>query len=154
LKWWKSVAAQANPRLQCALGEFYRLGQGVRQSDFLALKWYRKAADAGDLAGIQATAWLLATSPISELRDGQAAIELSRKAAALTKRKDPRVLDTMAAAYAEAAQFAKAISIEKEAIALAQEDDQKQEYESRLKLYQARSPYRVLESPLRQPQLE
>ena len=154
LKWWKSVAAQANPRLQCCLGEFYRLGQGVSQSDFLALKWYRKAADAGDLAGLQAAAWLLATSPISELRDAQSAIDLSRKAAALTKRKNPRVLDTMAAAYAEAAQFAKAISIEKEAIALAQEDDQKQEYESRLKLYQARSPYRVLENPVRQPQLE
>ena len=154
LKWWRSVAAQANPRLQCCLAEFYRLGQGVPQSDFLALKWYRKAADAGDLAGMQATAWLLATSPISELRDAQAAIDLSRKAAALTKRKDPRVLDTMAAAYAEAAQFSKAISIEKEAIALAQEDEQKKEYESRLKLYQARSPYRVLESPPRQPQLE
>jgi uncharacterized protein len=153
-KWWKYVAAQANPRLQCCLAEFYRLGRGVPQSDAQALKWYRKAADAGDLAGMKAAAWLLATSPISELRDASAAVEFARKATALTKRKDPRALDTLAAAYAEAAQFAKAIGTEKEAIALADEEDQKKEFQSRLKLYQARSPFRVIENPMQQPQAE
>lgn len=143
-RWWRDVAQQANPRLQCCLAEFYRFGRGVAQSDARALRWYRKAAAAGDPAGLQAAAWIMATSPQSDLRDGRAAVEMARKAAALAKHKDPRNLDTLAAAYAEMAQFSKAISTENEAIALAQEDDQKREYQSRLKLYQARSPFRVL----------
>jgi hypothetical protein len=152
-KWWQEVAEQADPRIQCCLAEFYRFGQGVAQSDAKALKWYNKAAAAGDLAGLQAAAWLLATSPSSDLRDGQTAVDLAKKASSLNKRKDPRTLDILAAAYAETAQFAKAIATEKDAIALTQEDDQKKEYQSRLKLYQARSPFRVLDNPA-QPQIE
>ena len=153
-KWWQDVAEQATPRLQCCLAEFYRFGQGVPQSDAKALKWYSKAAAAGDLSGLEASAWLLSTSPNANLRDGQTAIDLAKKAAALSKRKDPRILDILAAAYAETTNFSKAISAEKDAIALAQEEDQKKEYQSRLKLYQARSPFRVLENTFQQPQTE
>lgn len=150
-KWWRQVADEGNARIQCCLAEFYRFGQGVPQSDGEALKWYRKAAGSGDLAGLQAAAWLLATSPKAELRDGRAAVEFARKAVALTKRKDPKVLDTLAAAYAEATQFSKAISAEKEAIALALDDEEKKDYDSRLKLYQAKSPYRAPQDMLQSP---
>jgi TPR repeat protein len=153
-QWWRQVAEQGNARIQCCLAEFYRFGQGVAQNDTEALKWYRKASGSGDVAALQAAAWLLATSPKSELRDGRSAVEFARKAATATKRKNPKTLDTLAAAYAEAAQFGKAISAENEAIALAQEDDEKKDYQSRLKLYQAKAPYRAPEPPPSLPQLE
>src|SRR6185369_3457009 len=142
-KWWQRVADLGNARIQCSLAEFYRFGQGVVQNDVEALKWYRKAASAGDLAGLQAAAWLHATSPRAEARDGRSAVEFARKAAAATKHKDARVLDTLAAAHAEAAQFGKAITAEKEALALAQDEDEKKDYQSRLKLYQANFPFRA-----------
>jgi len=80
-------------------------------------------------------------------------VEYARKAVAGTKRKDSRSLDILAAAYAEATQFSKAASTEKEAVALTQDDDLRSEYQSRLKLYQARMPFRAQET-LRAPQLE
>ena len=151
-RWWQQVAQQGDARLQCCLAEFYRFGQGVAQSDAKALQWYRKASGTGDLAAIKAAAWLMATSPQSEVRDGRAALELARKAASASKRKDPKALDTLAAAYAESAQFGKAIGAENEAIALAQEDEDKKEYQVRLKLYQSKTPFRALPDvrPLRQ----
>jgi uncharacterized protein len=149
-KWWQEVAEQANARLQCCLAEFYHSGQGVAQSDARALTWYRKASAAGDPSALRAAAWLLATSPKSEVRDGHAAVELARRATA-AKRKDPKALDTLAAAYAEAAQFNKAINTENEAIALTQEDEDKRDFLSRLKLYQAKMPFRELPDLIKPP---
>ena len=153
-KWWRQVADQGNPRIQCCLAEFYRFGRGVPQNESEALKWYRKACESGDVRALQAAAWMLATCPNSQVRDGRSAIEFARKAAAATKRKDPRTLDILAAAYAESSQFNKATNTEKEAIALTQDDDLRTEYQSRLKLYQAKSPFRTQDMLLRLPQLE
>ncbi|HLH55787.1 MAG TPA: SEL1-like repeat protein [Verrucomicrobiae bacterium] len=152
--WWVEVAEQANPRLQCCLAEFYRFGQGVPQSDAKALRWYRKASATGDLAALKAAAWLMATSPESDVRDGRGALELARKAASASKRQDPKALDALAAAYAESSQFSKAIGAENEAIALAQEDDEKKEYQSRLKLYQSKTAFRSIPELRPVPQLE
>jgi TPR repeat protein len=153
-KWWQQVAEQGNARIQCSLAEFYRFGQGVAQSDAQALKWYRKAAATGDVSALQAAAWLLSTSPKTGLRDGRSAVDFAKKVVAATKRKVPKALDVLAAAYAESAQFGKALSAEQEAILLAQDDDEKKEYQARLKLYQAKMPYRTLEDPPQSPALE
>jgi len=48
----------------------------------------------------------------------------------------------LAAAYAEAGEFAKAISVQKEAITLAQPEALKQDLATRLKLYESNTPYR------------
>lgn len=150
-RWWTQVADQADPRLQCCLAEFYHFGQGVRQNDAQALSWYRKAGAAGDFSALRSAAWLMATSPAANVRDGHAAVEFARRAAAGPRRKDPKALDTLAAAYAEASQFNKAINTENEAIALAQEDEQKRDYLSRLKMYQAKTPFRDLPDLLKAP---
>jgi len=55
------------------------------------------------------------------------------------------MLDTLAAAWAEAGQFAKAAGAEKEAIALVTDAKAKEENLSRLKLYEANTPYRERE---------
>jgi Flp pilus assembly protein TadD len=77
------------------------------------------------------------------VRNGTNAVEFAQKALAASKLKDAGVLDTLAAAYAEAGQFEKAVSTEKQAISLASRENEQKEYETRLKLYQERKPYRA-----------
>ena len=88
------------------------------------------------------SAWRLATSTDPLARDGALAVELAQQAVAATRRKDPQMLDTLAAAYAEVGQFAKAGEIQKEAITLLESEETKQEYAARLKLYESGFPYR------------
>ncbi len=61
-------------------------------------------------------AWLLATYPDSRSRDGTEAVRLAERACDLTERKIPALLDTLAAAYAEAGDFPHAISVAEEAL--------------------------------------
>ena len=61
-----------------------------------------------DTALLNNLAWVLATSPDDELRDGKRAIELATKACELTEYKKPHILSTLAAAYAETGDFDKA----------------------------------------------
>ena len=89
-----------------------------------------------------ALAWLLATSPKDSIRDGKRAVEYARKAAELAKWEDANTLDTLAAAYAEAGNFAEAIRWENKALSFqeyAKSDGD--EARKRLQLYQAGKPY-------------
>jgi tetratricopeptide (TPR) repeat protein len=61
-------------------------------------------------------AWLLATYPDSKSRDGTEAVRLAEHACDLTERKIPALLDTLAAAYAEAGDFPRAISAAEDAL--------------------------------------
>jgi tetratricopeptide (TPR) repeat protein len=69
-------------------------------------------------------AWLLATSPDPSVRNGAKAIELARRVEQLTGGKNPPVLGTLAAAYAEAGRFPEAVAGAQEThdVALAQGD--------------------------------
>jgi tetratricopeptide (TPR) repeat protein len=61
-------------------------------------------------------AWLLATYPDSTSRDGMEAVRLAERACTLTERRIPALLDTLAAAYAEAGDFSEAINVAQEAL--------------------------------------
>jgi tetratricopeptide (TPR) repeat protein len=61
-------------------------------------------------------AWLLATYPDSKSRDGSEAVRLAERACVLTERRIPALLDTLAAAYAEAGNFESAVSAAEEAL--------------------------------------
>lgn len=65
-------------------------------------------------------AWLLATSPESDLRDTEQAVALAERAAELSNRQ-PGTLDTLAAAYAAVGQYEKAVTVAEEALAAARE---------------------------------
>ena len=89
-------------------------------------------------------AWLLATCPDASLRDGNRAVELAKQAGALAGIESPQLLDTQAAAYAEAGQFDKAIETAQRALNLnATQNNQPlaEAIQSRLKLYGANAPY-------------
>ena len=64
-------------------------------------------------------AWLLATGPDAALRNGPEAVQLAEHGCAVTGRRDPMLLDTLAAAYAEAGRFPEAINAAQEALSLA-----------------------------------
>ena len=61
-------------------------------------------------------AWLLATYPDSNARDGAEAVRLAERACALTDRRVPALLATLAAAYAETGDFSRAVAAGEEAL--------------------------------------
>jgi hypothetical protein len=56
-------------------------------------------------------AWLLATAPDDQVRDGSRAVELAERACQLTGWKHPVLMGTLAAAYAEAGRFDDAVKM-------------------------------------------
>lgn len=94
---------------------------------------------------LNALAWMYATSPASELRDGQAAIELAAEACALTGRTNGSALDTLGCAYAEAGKFIDAIKTADELAALGSsrhDTNLTQMARQRLELFKAGKPWR------------
>ena len=145
VKWFRKAADQNLVQAQNNLGACYANGQGVVKDEAEAVNWYRKAAEQGNVDAQNDLAWILATSENSAIRNGPKAVDLALQAVRATDNKNPVCLDTLAAAYAEVGQFESAVSTVQEAIALLQTEAQKDDYRSRLKLYEAKSPYRVTE---------
>ena len=67
-------------------------------------------------------AWIYATSPDETLRNGEEAVSLATQACELTKFHNVSLLNTLAAAYAEARNFEKAIEYQTRAIELSQKE--------------------------------
>jgi Flp pilus assembly protein TadD len=65
-------------------------------------------------------AWLLATYPDSNSRDGNEAVRLAERACELTDRRVPALLATLAAAYAETGDFSRGVAAGEEALRRAQ----------------------------------
>lgn len=86
-------------------------------------------------------AWLQATSPNAAHRHGQQAIEDATKACQLTHWMDEESLDCLAAAYAEAGDFAEAIRQQEKAIALCPVG-RRPKFEARLELYKQSKAFR------------
>ncbi len=89
-------------------------------------------------------AWLLATCPESSLRDGKSAVERAQQAEQLGEVELPQLLDTLAAAYAEAGRFDEAVTTAKRALnfpAIQNDKSLAEAIQSRLKLYEAKSPF-------------
>jgi hypothetical protein len=90
-------------------------------------------------------AWLLATCPEASLRNGNRAVELARQAEGLAGGgESPQLLDTLAAAYAEAGRFGEAVATAKRALNLpATQNNQPlaEAIQTRLKLYEANAAY-------------
>jgi protein O-mannosyl-transferase len=110
---------------------------------------YRHAYEVTDDNFLAATnlAWVLATSPDPALRDGSEAVRMAERAAELTAHRDAGVLDTLAAAYAEAGDFARAVVWQRWALRLAPPAE-RAEFEARLALYERGEPYREAARPV------
>ncbi len=112
-----------------------------------ALKHWREAARLAPQwpDPLNNLAWALATDPQPELRDGVEAVKLATRAVELAGTNNVSVLDTLAAAYAEAGRFAEATSAARQAQAAAVAQGRAElaeQIHQRLALYGSNRPYR------------
>jgi tetratricopeptide (TPR) repeat protein len=122
-----------------------------RAKTWTAKKAYSKALadydqavslDAENTDAFNGRAWLLATCPDSAIRDGKKAAESAKRACALTSFSEGVYLDTLAAACAEAGDFAEAVKWQKKALDLPGFDQEGvKRAHQRLKLYQEHTAY-------------
>jgi thiol-disulfide isomerase/thioredoxin len=131
------------PTLRAWLGD--QLLRQNRAAEGRAQYELANQAAPDDITLMNNLAWLLATHADAAIRDGTRAIQLAERAARATRANEPGVLDTLAAAYAEAGQFDKALKTAARAAELARaagQIERAQELENRARLYAARRPYR------------
>jgi Flp pilus assembly protein TadD len=107
---------------------------------------YRKALKIKpDSAQIQNNlAWLLATYPEASIRNGAEAVELAQRAVQHTDGRQPEILNTLAAAYAEMGRFSEAVETARRTLDLALAQDNAtlaDAIRARIKRYQAGSQY-------------
>jgi tetratricopeptide (TPR) repeat protein len=144
----EAVAARPDlPGADLDLGTFYARA-GHRRDAAAA---FRKAVELApdDPRPAARLAWLLATAPEDDLRDGGEAVRLAEEASAATGGRLPEALDVLAAAYAEAGRFSDAVETARRALSLAQARPGGGELAgrlaARLTLYEAGQPYREAE---------
>jgi tetratricopeptide (TPR) repeat protein len=102
-----------------------------------------EADDSGILNNL---AWILATSPDDELRDGGRAVELATKACEVTEWKQAHIISTLAAGYAERGDFDNARKYARQAVetgtAAGGEDEIRGQLEKELASYEEGKPWR------------
>ncbi|HVM48756.1 MAG TPA: tetratricopeptide repeat protein [Candidatus Acidoferrum sp.] len=120
---------------------------GARGESKQALAHYRAALKARPNfpEALNNLAWLRATDPDPELRDGTEATALALRACRLTDYKEAYMLGTLGAAYAEAGRFSQALESAEKAAALADQEGDAETAAINRKLaalYRAGQPYR------------
>lgn len=110
-----------------------------------ALTDYRRAVELRPAYAVawQNMAWLLATCPDDQVRDGKQALAAAKKAC--DQRQTPVAADikALAAAYAESGDFQKAVEHQTKVIAMTAEESSKEAERQILAIYQASKPYRT-----------
>ena len=112
-----------------------------------AIAHYQKALEIQpDLAAARGSlAWVFATSPEASLRDGARAVELAQEALRVSGDSNPMLVATLAAAYAQAGQFPRAIETARRALESATAQNRTalaKRVQAQIALYQTGSPYR------------
>lgn len=112
-----------------------------------ALVHWRKALalEPKSITALSGAAWLLATAPDANTRNGAEAVTLAESANELASGENPEVLDTLAAAYAEYGDFVKARAFANRALdlAVAQKDKaMTAAIRGRIQLYTNSKPFR------------
>jgi tetratricopeptide (TPR) repeat protein len=111
--------------------------------------WGRAATDYRDAiqldeklgSAYQGAAWIMATCPDERYRNEELALSAAQKALEIDGDKDPRYIETLAAAYANAGQYDSAVVILQGHL-----DKMPQQFvpaaQARIKLYKSQQPYR------------
>jgi tetratricopeptide (TPR) repeat protein len=108
------------PNAEEALGQVHQILLSLAKAPDGLQRLRDVAANAPDSPRmLDELAWLLATYPDSNARDGAESVRLAARACELTDRRVPALLATLAAAYAEAGDFPHAIATGEEALSVA-----------------------------------
>ena len=133
-----------NAQAVCNLGNAFHL-QG-RIPEALAQWRLGLQLEPNQAVVLNQAAWVLATSAEASIREGAEALKLALRAVELTRGREPAMLDTLAAAYAETGRFADATQTARRALALAMEQNQAslaERIKARIALYQKSMPFRL-----------
>jgi len=111
-----------------------------------ALRYYQESLQLGPKQPdiLNNLAWIRATHPDPRFRDGAKAVEHALQANQLSGGRQPGLLDTLAAAYAEAGRFPEAIATARKALDLATRQNNRalaDVLRARIALYDAGRPY-------------
>jgi tetratricopeptide (TPR) repeat protein len=127
---------------------YNNLGDALRAKGLAAdaVAAYQKAIaqDAQLVAPRRNLAWMRATWPEASVRNGAQAVVLAEQANQLSNGADPKTLQTLGAAYAEAGHFSEAIATSRKALALATSQGNTalaNELQTEMGLYQKNMPY-------------
>ncbi len=93
-------------------------------------------------------AWLRATCPEASFRDGAEAVKSAQRLLTLSGGRNANILDTLAAAYAEAGRFPEAVETARKALQLATEQGKQPLAESlkaKIPLYEAGTPFHEMQ---------
>lgn len=127
-RWLRELADADNADAMVIIGHLYAKGQHVDKRLRRARGWLKNAVKAApdDAQVVNEVAWTLTVTPQDGLRDARYALKIMDRIMADERndaRRVPAYLDTWAAAFAANGDFERAISVQKQAIALAMEDD-------------------------------
>ncbi len=111
-----------------------------------AIADFEKALEAlpEDPSLLNNLAWVLATSPDDQLRNGKRAVELATKACEVTDYQQAHILSTLAAAFAESGDFDTAIEWSEKAVEMG--EDQEAQLSKELASYRGGEPWRERQS--------
>jgi tetratricopeptide (TPR) repeat protein len=127
---------------QQSMGEFQSAASSGDYKTALEVVDQQLASSPNDANSHNNKAWLLATCPSEEFRDGEAAVEHATKACELTGWAFAGFIDTLAAAHAEAGDFEAAAEWQQKAIDADTTGVYRDEFRERLVLFQSGKPYR------------
>jgi tetratricopeptide (TPR) repeat protein len=96
-------------------------------------------------------AWVLATSPNDNVRDGKRSIALGKRACEATEYKKPHILSTLASGYAEAGDFENAIKWSEKAVELG-DGEVVEQLKKELEGYKKGKPWRELQETEEKPE--
>jgi tetratricopeptide (TPR) repeat protein len=135
--------APADPRPRYDLGSTLRSQRKAAE----ALTQWRQALEAQpDLVqALDRAAWVMATSREASVRNGAKAVELAERAVEVSGGQQPRILATLAASYAEAGGFPKAVETAHRVLDLAARQNQQAlagGLHAMLTRYEAGAPFR------------
>jgi protein O-mannosyl-transferase len=133
----------ADARKNLGLAQSQREGM----SKMLAQRRESLRSHPDDIALLNEMAWVLATNPNASIRNGAEALELAGRAVQLSDGREPAVLGTLAAAYAETQRFSEALQTAHKAADLAARQNNQPLAESirvKIQLYEAGTPFREI----------
>jgi eukaryotic-like serine/threonine-protein kinase len=111
-----------------------------------SLRLYCEAVEphvGNDPESLRRVAWIRATSPHAEVRDGRKAVQFAELANQVSGGRNAGLLSILAAAYAEVGDFEKAVATQRKAISLVNANrDARTVYAAVLKLYRSGQPLR------------
>jgi TPR repeat protein len=143
---WLSRAAAADHQLATLwLAELHDKGFGTARDQDQARRLRQEALESASVGVRNVFARALSVHEVEELRNGRRAVEIMEDVVANPEYRTAWLLDTLAAAYAEAGDFDRAIETQQQALEAATSDlpdGARSRLEHRLELYRAGEPHR------------